>query len=1368
MADANEMHDIIMELKNVVISDTDPTEEELESVLLQEDEDFDDIPPSLLRYFENSKSRAAACEKLILEELEGNKGGTTEYMENEKHLAFEIRTPEISLNENQRKESIEYKAEDDKQKARIEGDFQRELRKIMDAEKQHQEELELMEKRAQEKLEEEFLLRQEMIGKLQRRVEEEKNKREEEQKRLVEEKERKREEEKIKMEAERRRTEEETRRKEEEERMEESKRMKEEEMRRRREEKKREEEDRMIKDKREEEQKRLVEEKERKGEEEKIKIEAERRRMEEERKTEVLKRIKEEERKSEEEEMRRREEKKREEEDRMIKEEEIRKMKEEEEKNKREEEQKRLVEEKEREMEEEKIKMEAERRRMEEETRRKEERRREEKKREEEYRMIKEEEIRRQRDDKKIDEEMRLHDKEGCEGRDQDSKRKDREKKDEKKSKNMEAEKEEMGEKMEEETRLKEEETKTVQDSGKQKQHGSSTDHHESDVETDSKNQAVKPSPAAAEQRRLSWMKDCVSWSELSLQNRRKHNASARSRRGARRVAEAGALPALPPASLLQSTSWRTLREVTSVTLEDLPACSLSTLALCPQLQSLSLRRCGLKALEGVNQLKQLCFIDVQENDISFVDCENMQSLRILLLSDNKLSSIHGLEGVENLDILELSRNSITRIAGLVSTRRLQRLSVDHNQLISTKGLKDVYTLLHLNCSHNHLDRVEGLENNALLNTLDLRANGLTKPPSLNNQVLLRELYLDDNSISSLQGLTACWLPLMQHLSVAQNRITQLPPMSGVLSLLNLDLRFNCLSELQNLCESLEGCRCLGDVRLSGNPLQQDNGWRSALQKALPGLRAFADVETGSDVAPPAGQPLSVASDNGFLMFCQAQLQETHDLQRRHRRELSEASSSVEAMKTWERHFTEALRLAAEHRFAHEYGDTTAADQRRTAAQTGEGMLDTDCADGEKLTEMESNGKAPPLASNSDGIGCSRTVGASVQDTGRETLSNTRSGSFLSLATKCTISSKVETPAVSNQHDLDLKKRLTSALAAVTCLDAGEDDIGEEVDINDLIFDEALLESNWILPLSGDFVPRYYPVSEQPLLLKPPGPVPEPSPHILPPPLVWEESKQAWETPEQVDCGLQSVSPVNSNRSMSPASASAVSSRSERSERILEEWGFTHSHTALLMLKRAQRMKPKKQHPNKHRAMASYPSLRPPPDALKQYRRGIQVRGGQEGASVEASEGNRERRVSSCYWGGEAEPGLLPAEEPKRTQKVGTQQRLQSEAADSESARFLPEISSDVLNGGPVQLVADPGYSERQHQARGLWASSTFVDQPSKENDYPRRRSLSHGRDKVPSPQQTSSAQTKRERISFRDNPVQMSGGWGGGKKRSK
>lgn len=154
------------------------------------------------------------------------------------------------------------------------------------------------------------------------------------------------------------------------------------------------------------------------------------------------------------------------------------------------------------------------------------------------------------------------------------------------------------------------------------------------------------------------------------------------------------------PARLLSPHTPSDPPQVTTVTLEDLPGCGLSTLALCTRLQFLRLRRCGLRSLHGVSQLQQLSYVDVQvavrflhalssvvevltrphificllqDNDISFVDCENMTSLRVLLLGRNKLTSIHGLAGAENLDVLDLSYNSISRIGG--NWKRTSRLS---------------------------------------------------------------------------------------------------------------------------------------------------------------------------------------------------------------------------------------------------------------------------------------------------------------------------------------------------------------------------------------------------------------------------------------------------------------------------------------------------------------------------------------------------------------------------------------------------------------------------------------------------------------------------------------------------------------------
>uniref|UniRef100_A0A1A8G1G3 Leucine-rich repeats and IQ motif containing 1 n=1 Tax=Nothobranchius korthausae TaxID=1143690 RepID=A0A1A8G1G3_9TELE len=840
--------------------------------------------------------------------------------------------------------------------------------------------------------------------------------------------------------------------------------------------------------------------------------------------------------------------------------------------------------------------------------------------------------------------------------------------------------------------------------------------------------------PEHTEHKRLSWMTECVSWSQLSLQNRRKQKRSAWSRRGRRRVAGACSPPPLCPQTLLRSSGWKSLQEVTTLTLEDLSTCCLSTLVQCHRLRSLTLRRCGLRSVEGISQLKDLCFVDLQENDISSVDCENMTCLRVLQLSHNKLKSIHGLGGAESLDVLDLSYNSITRIAGLESAKRLQKLLVHHNQLISTKGLRDVYTLLHLDCSHNHLASVEGLDGSALLHTLDLSSNSLSEPPSLNNQVLLRTLHLDDNSISSLQGLAGCWLPLLQHLSASQNRITQLPNLTDFVSLESLDLRFNCLSELQNVCESLEGCYFLREALLSGNPVEQERGWRLVLHRALPGLRA---------------RPVNL---DPFLMFCQAQLQQTLALQQRHSSELSKASSPTLQTHCW--YLTAALQLAEDHRLAHENGHTSVSSKVLTKTHP-EKTPEVGCASPEKIADYpQSESVEASVIPNMSNIkdrhlrfrdqpaeenhhNTSDTTGSRTKSTDTKM----REINFLKLDEEPPSSvydldlknraagviqqrwrkykqkhgntdapfimnqggdegkmvgpSCVSRSTVSQEHaaaviqafwrGFIVRRRLASALAAVMCLDDGEDDILEEVDMEEFVFDESPVTE---LSLQG----------------------------ALQPPPTWIP-KEAWMAEQQDELELQPTPAEGFNRSQPPASVSAHCGLSETSEKILEEWGFTDRRTALLLLKRAQKMKSAK-HKQKH--------------------------------SV-----------------GVAELGL---QQTKQTRRQRDQRQLQTDASQSDRLSdrepFLPGLSSSVLSGGRVQLVADSSHVDGP-QLCGACANTSLVSRPFKPNTSPHRHNLGHSSRDVSS-QLAPSASSTKEHISFRGKPVQLSGFWGGGKKRDR
>lgn len=148
----------------------------------------------------------------------------------------------------------------------------------------------------------------------------------------------------------------------------------------------------------------------------------------------------------------------------------------------------------------------------------------------------------------------------------------------------------------------------------------------------------------------------------------------------------------------------------------------------------------------------------------------------------------------------------------------------------------------------------------------------------------------------------------------------------------------------------------------------------------------------------------------------------------------SDASSSLDAAKTSCRHFTEALQLAEDQRFAHEYGDTVVADKHRAAGQTTpEETLDMDTANAVKRTErpvMESTGKVPPIIPNRDNIRCSswtfeeKSAAESRHDTFDTVATGPKTGPKVNKTNSgsVTIPSNLEMAPVSNHQSLDLQK----------------------------------------------------------------------------------------------------------------------------------------------------------------------------------------------------------------------------------------------------------------------------------------------------------------------------------------------------------
>ncbi|XP_032202748.1 leucine-rich repeat and IQ domain-containing protein 1 isoform X5 [Mustela erminea] len=810
---------------------------------------------------------------------------------------------------------------------------------------------------------------------------------------------------------------------------------------------------------------------------------------------------------------------------------------------------------------------------------------------------------------------------------------------------------------------------------------------------------------SSIEEKRLAWIKSHKPWFEIFKQNQQKKFVQRK-----RPVkCPASMMPPLNTLEILRCGPWKTLQQVTTVTFQDLPGCSLSTLAECPNLQFLSLRRCGLISLHSLSNCKKLKHIDAQENHIETINCENLDNLCVVLLNKNQLTSFHGLDGCTNIQNLELSHNKITRIGGLESLRNLQQLIVDHNQLISTKGLCDTPTIIYLDCSHNHLTKVEGIENCGLLQVLKLQGNYLSELPSLENHVLLRELHLDDNSISTVEALSSYWLPLLQKLTISQNSLTKIIPLFHFVSLEKLDVSNNCLSDLTSAIRWFDACYSLHELSITGNPLLQEINWRDFLLKVLPALRilngemlnSYSERHTEEHYEPELGC---------FVILCQSQIQEFNSLVESYINGKGMAAMVIQAY--WRGYI----------------------ERRRIHFST-------------KLQPPA----IEPLMSKPNYCIKNKTI---LKKEKRENTVN--------------IQEQREKAAILIQavwKGFLLRKKLTTALEAIKNEESEEE--YEEINLEDFTFDEAALEEEWLTLDSTRFSAQTLLVPNQLHWPKFSGTLKYDDTSLN----LRSHPAQAWLCNEKEDLFSSEHAQFNSrsqNRTLSWTPESKTSRKSllktEKEEKISKEWGFKDIATAQQMLKRAQKMKSKK--------------LRKKLDPMVCL---ALLRNNENKVSVTKSPKMAQPRRDGYFEGKKEEliyKDATPNEKLERSKEY-TYQWLHTQVGIHETTNsrnmkcnhFLPELDPDVLNGGRVQLVARLVSREDTDLDLFSMTSGSALSVKREKKNQAHRHSAGSSSLSVKgifAPVITNTRPSKKERISFRDYPVQLSGGWGSGKKKAK
>ncbi|XP_071100277.1 leucine-rich repeat- and IQ domain-containing protein 1-like isoform X2 [Haliotis cracherodii] len=455
--------------------------------------------------------------------------------------------------------------------------------------------------------------------------------------------------------------------------------------------------------------------------------------------------------------------------------------------------------------------------------------------------------------------------------------------------------------------------------------------------------------PSHLEARRLAWIKECLPWSKVS--NEPWKLKGGVSKKAPRRPSSAKKLPPLSEDIVIAAARVATLKQVTTVQLSDLPGCTLSTLSHCWGLKSLTMTNCNLVALDSLHECKQLQYLNVKRNKLEYVDLKDLGNLQVVNLSNNNLSLVHGLDGCTNIRWLDLSCNRITRLGCLDPLRRLHTLILSSNQLISCSGISDVPTLQYLNLSNNHLQGLDGLHKLCLLQKLDVSANNLLQFPDVRNQVLLEECDVSDNSISCLDGLTSCWLPLLTTLSLAKNSLTEVDVVDNLLLLRSLDITNNQLLDLEGLCSAVSYLPYLEVINVQDNPATDGVTYHEKFTKVFTRLKTL----DGTTVTSP-GCTTVLHPKTDFEAMCMTQCQFHTSVRNTFLQELQavESKSQVDDLALCEVYFRycdKSFKMAVEHRYAHEYGEvsmtiptapTTPKSGRPQSARTKALQKDTD------------------------------------------------------------------------------------------------------------------------------------------------------------------------------------------------------------------------------------------------------------------------------------------------------------------------------------------------------------------------------------------------------------------------------------------
>jgi protein NUD1 len=282
----------------------------------------------------------------------------------------------------------------------------------------------------------------------------------------------------------------------------------------------------------------------------------------------------------------------------------------------------------------------------------------------------------------------------------------------------------------------------------------------------------------------------------------------------------------LAPNNCLSSlTSWAHLQNLQYLDISGNELESLDGLSCLAHLRELKANNNRIHDMEGIFDLDALLHLELQSNELSQVDFEGGELIRLhhLDLSDNRLTTVRNISALPALQTLHLERNVLRQFgAPHESYPFLHDLRLSFNQ-IEVIDLARAPWIKVLYLDNNRIKSIQGLSTARHLNTLSLREQ-IDSPQILNTIMSAssecRKLYLSSNP-SPPDGLMMPSLPhlSLKYLELASCGLTSLPPDFGskIPNCRTLNLNFNAVKDPQ----PLKGSVRLNKLMMAGNRLNK-------------------------------------------------------------------------------------------------------------------------------------------------------------------------------------------------------------------------------------------------------------------------------------------------------------------------------------------------------------------------------------------------------------------------------------------------------------------------------------------------------------------------------------------------------------------